>query len=134
MKKKIACAVLGAMLLGLSLTACGNADNPSTGEITESGYPKREFIVAAIDSHDKTSAHEIEMFTNLVTERSGGAITFKVFYDNLLGKATRQPEYAPAPNCRPGYGVHPLYAQQPALSQITYCVPLPLMTPSWLQN
>ena len=57
MKKKIACAVLGAMLLGLSLTACGNADNPSTGEITESGYPKREFIVAAIDSHDKTSAH-----------------------------------------------------------------------------
>ena len=42
MKKKIACAVLGAMLLGLSLTACGNADNPSTGEITESGYPKRE--------------------------------------------------------------------------------------------
>ena len=58
MKKKIACAVLGAMLLGLSLTACGNADNPSTGEITESGYPKREFIVAAIDSHDKTSAHE----------------------------------------------------------------------------
>ena len=88
MKKKIACAVLGAMLLGLSLTACGNADNPSTGEITESGYPKREFIVAAIDSHDKTSAHEIEIFTNLVTERSGGAITFKVFYDNLLGKAT----------------------------------------------
>ena len=52
MKKKIACAVLGAMLLGLSLTACGNADNPSTGEITESGYPKREFIVAAIDSND----------------------------------------------------------------------------------
>ena len=76
MKKKIACAVLGAMLLGLSLTACGNADNPSTGEITESGYPKREFIVAAIDSHDKTSAHEIEIFTNLFTERSGGAITF----------------------------------------------------------
>ena len=76
MKKKIACAVLGAMLLGLSLTACGNADNPSTGEITESGYPKREFIVAAIDSHDKTSAHENEIFTNLVTERSGGAITF----------------------------------------------------------
>ena len=27
MKKKIACAVLGAMLLGFSLTACGNADN-----------------------------------------------------------------------------------------------------------
>ena len=85
MKKKIACAVLGAMLLGLSLTACGNADNPSTGEITESGYPKREFIVAAIDSHDKTSAHEIEIFTNLVTERSGGAITFKV----LDRKSTR---------------------------------------------
>ena len=112
MKKKIACAVLGAMLLGLSLTACGNADNPSTGEITESGYPKREFIVAAIDSHDKTSAHEIESFTNLVTERAGGAITFKVFYDNL--QSHRQPEYAQLRNCRPGYGVHPLYAQQPA--------------------
>ena len=112
MKKKIACAVLGAMLLGLSLTACGNADNPSTGEITESGYPKREFIVAAIDSHDKTSAHEIEIFTNLVTERSGGAITFKVFYDNLLGKATDN--LNTLRNCRPGYGVHPLYAQQPA--------------------
>ena len=76
MKKKIACAVLGAMLLGLSLTACGNADNPSTGEITESGYPKREFIVAAIDSHDKTSAHEIEIFTIVVSFRCCVAISF----------------------------------------------------------
>lgn len=67
------------MLLGLSLTACGNADNPSTGEITESGYPKREFIVAAIDSHDKTSAHEIEIFTNLVTSAPAAPLHSRSF-------------------------------------------------------
>ena len=123
MKKKIACAVLGAMLLGLSLTACGNADNPSTGEITESGYPKREFIVAAIDSHDKTSAHEIEIFTNLVTERSGGAITFKVFYDNLLGKATDNLNTLSSGIADLGT-VCTLYTPSNLpLSQITYCVP-----------
>ena len=123
MKKKIACAVLGAMLLGFSLTACGNADNPSTGEITESGYPKREFIVAAIDSHDKTSAHEIEIFTNLVTERSGGAITFKVFYDNLLGKATDNLNTLSSGIADLGT-VCTLYTPSNLpLSQITYCVP-----------
>lgn len=123
MKKKIACAVLGAMLLGLSLTACGNADNPSTGEITESGYPKREFIVAAIDSHDKTSAHEIEIFTNLVTERSGGAITFKVFYDNLLGKATDNLNTLSSGIADLGT-VCTLYTPSNLpLSQITCCVP-----------
>lgn len=114
MKKKIACAVLGAMLLGLSLTACGNADNPSTGEITESGYPKREFIVAAIDSHDKTSAHEIEIFTNLVTERFRRRHYIQGLLRQSAGQSHRQPEYAQLRNCRPGYGVHPLYAQQPA--------------------
>ena len=122
MKKRIACSVLSALLLGLTLSACGESSGV-TGEIHESGYPKMELIVSAIDSHDKTSAHEIEIFTELVTERSGGAITFKVFYDNLLGKATDNLNTLSSGIADLGT-VCTLYTPSNLpLSQITYCIP-----------
>ncbi|WP_209346192.1 C4-dicarboxylate TRAP transporter substrate-binding protein [Flavonifractor sp. AGMB03687] len=122
MKKRIACTLLSTLLVGLLLTSCGSGGKTG-GNVTESGYPTMELIVSAIDSHDKTSAHEIEIFTDLVTERSGGAITFKVFYDNLLGKATDNLNTLSSGIADLGT-VCTLYTPSNLpLSQITYCIP-----------
>ena len=134
--KKMICTLMSIMLL-LLLAACssGNGDTTPPAEGTtgdaagsgdtsgDSGYPTMSLTVAALDSADTAKAHDIQLFTDLVTERSGGAITFNVQYDALLGKATDN--LSTIGNGIADLGtVCTLYTpSQLPLSQITYCVP-----------
>ncbi|MCQ5029204.1 C4-dicarboxylate TRAP transporter substrate-binding protein [Flavonifractor sp. DFI.6.63] len=79
--------------------------------------------VAALDSADKAKAHDIQLFTDLVTERSGGAITFEVYYNAQLGKATDNLTTIGSGIADLGT-VCTLYTPSNLpLSQITYCIP-----------
>lgn len=129
--KKILCALLSAMLLLLAGCGGGNSDTPASDPVQkpadggsgEIAYPERTLTVAALDSADTAKAHDIQIFTDLVTERSGGAITFNVQYDALLGKATDNLSTIGTGIADLGT-VCTLYTpSQLPLSQITYCVP-----------
>lgn len=127
--KKMVCFLMGMMLL-FSLAACGSGDTQQTqsgGENTNNAggdsYPTMKLTVAALDSADTAKAHDIQIFTDMVTERSGGAITFDVQYDSLLGKATDNLSTIGTGIADLGT-VCTLYTpSQLPLSQITYCVP-----------
>lgn len=129
--KKALCALLSATFLLLAGCGGGNGGNPTPdaqqpndgGSNGEVSYPQRTLTVAALDSADTAKAHDIQLFTDLVTERSGGAITFNVQYDALLGKATDNLSTIGTGIADLGT-VCTLYTpSQLPLSQITYCIP-----------
>lgn len=132
--KKLLSATMSAILLTLALTGCsttpaGNNNPPATGTPATSQpggavtYPTMQLSVAALDSASTAKAHDIELFTNLVTERSGGAITFDVYYNAQLGKATDNLNTIGAGIADVGT-VCTLYTPSNLpLSQITYCIP-----------
>lgn len=137
--KKTICTALSAALLLTGLAGCGgsggaattpapagNSAPPASVTTPASGqaqYPTMKLSVAALDSADKAKAHDIEIFTDLVTERSGGAITFEVYYNAQLGKATDNLSTIGSGIADLGT-VCTLYTPSNLpLSQITYCIP-----------
>lgn len=137
--KKTICTALSAALLLTGLAGCGgsggaattpapagNSAPPTSVTTPASGqaqYPTMKLSVAALDSADKAKAHDIEIFTDLVTERSGGAITFEVYYNAQLGKATDNLSTIGSGIADLGT-VCTLYTPSNLpLSQITYCIP-----------
>lgn len=135
MRKIICTALSTALLLGI-LAGCGGQETTPPAVNTPSGavpatsqpggdvtYPTMKLSVAALDSADKAKAHDIQLFTDLVTERSGGAITFDVYYNAQLGKATDNLTTIGSGIADLGT-VCTLYTPSNLpLSQITYCIP-----------
>lgn len=113
--KKLTYLMLSALLFLLPLSAHAAGDGVS--------YPKMQLTVAALDSRGTAKAHDIEIFTAMVTERSGGAIKFKIYFDSLLGKPTDNLNSISSGIADLGT-VCTLYTPSNLpLSQITYCVP-----------
>ena len=144
--KKTICTAMSAALLLTSLAGCGgsgggastpapggDATPPASTATTAPGeaqYPTMTLSVAALDSADKAKAHDIQIFTDLVTERSGGAITFDIYYNAQLGKATDNLSTIGSGIADLGT-VCTLYTPSNLpLSQITYCIPFAPSDPS----
>lgn len=120
MKKLL--AVFLALVMVFSLTACGNDAGSNEGDAA-SEYPTMELTLAGLDSDDTAKAHDLRIFADLVTEKSGGAITFKEYWDASLGQATANLDTIGQGIADVGT-VCTLYTPtQLPLSQITYCVP-----------
>ena len=127
MKKKLSIIVVLSMLVLIIFTGCdkSSGETPVNQDIesSDSGYPKLELVCGALDSADTAKAHDLELFMNLVTEKSEGNITFKEYWNASLGKATANIDTIGTGVADIGT-VCTLYTpSQLPLSQITYCVP-----------
>lgn len=121
MKKKFVMILSLVLMVSATMFGCGGNDSDS-GE-TSGEYPKLELTCAALDSDDTAKAHDLRLFMNLVTEKSGGSITFKEYWDASLGEATSNLDSIGQGIADVGT-VCTLYTPtQLPLSQITYCVP-----------
>ena len=121
MKKLL--AVLLSLAMVFSLAACGGSDNGGSEGDATSEYPTMELTLAGLDGDDTAKAHDLRIFADLVTEKSGGAITFKEYWEASLGVATANLDTLGQGIADVGT-VCTLYTPtQLPLSQITYCVP-----------
>lgn len=130
-------ALLLAAAMVVTLAACGGGSNnsASTETTTDSApaastevaadaeYPEMTLTMAALDKEDTAKAHDLKIFMDLVTERSGGKITFQEYWSAQLGAATENINTI-------GQGIADvgtictLYTPtQLPLAQLTYCVP-----------
>lgn len=123
MKKRISITVALIMILSTTMFGCGSKD-PTPNEGNGSGdYQELKLTCAALDSEDTAKAHDLKIFMDLVTEKSGGSITFTEYWDASLGKATDNLSTLGTGIADVGT-VCTLYTpSQLPLSQITYCVP-----------
>ena len=114
-------AIILALIMVFSMTACGG-DNGETAT-TDGEYPTMTLTLAALDKEDTAKAHDLKLFMDLVTEKSGGAITFNDYWSASLGVATSNLDTIGQGIADVGT-VCTLYTPtQLPLSQITYCVP-----------
>ena len=124
MKKLL--AILLCIAVVFSFAACGGSDNG--GETTEpeqttADYPEMTLTCAGLDKEDTAKAHDLRIFIDLVTEKSGGKITFNEYWSAQLGVATANLDTIGQGIADVGT-VCTLYTPtQLPLSQITYCVP-----------
>lgn len=119
MKKLLALIMSGIMIF--SMASCGGSEDSET--TTTGEYPTMELTLAALDKEDTAKAHDLKIFMDLVTEKSGGAITFKDYWSASLGVATSNLDTIGQGIADVGT-VCTLYTPtQLPLSQITYCVP-----------
>ena len=101
MKKVI--ATLLAMTMVFTLAACGSESAPessapgavSSAPADSSGaeYPKMQLNVSCSYNEAETSGQQLAYFTNYVTEKSGGNITFNVFWGATFCSAAEDLEY-----------------------------------------
>ena len=123
MKKKVAIITVLTMLLSTVLLGCGGSSDSGESAEANGEYPKMELTCAALDSDDTAKAHDLRLFMDLVTEKSGGSITFQEYWDASLGQATANLDSIGQGIADVGT-VCTLYTPtQLPLSQITYCVP-----------
>lgn len=119
MKKLI--ATILALIMVLSMTACGGSSEEAS--TADGEYPTMKLTLAALDKEDTAKAHDLKIFMDLVTEKSGGAITFNDYWSASLGVATSNLDTIGQGIADVGT-VCTLYTPtQLPLSQITYCVP-----------
>lgn len=85
MKKKVAIITVLTMLLSTVLLGCGGSSDSGESAEANGEYPKMELTCAALDSDDTAKAHDLRLFMDLVTEKSGGSITFQEYWDASLG-------------------------------------------------
>ena len=118
MKKVL--AIILAMIMVFSMAACSSEGEQAEGN---GEYPTLKLTCAGLDSADTAKAHDLELFMDLVTEKSGGSITFQEYWDASLGVATANLDTIAQGIADVGT-VCTLYTPtQLPLSQITYCVP-----------
>lgn len=123
MMKKLLSVVCCITLAVTMLTACGSGSGENAGNTSGSNYPKMTLVCAGLDRADTAKAHDLEIFMNLVTKKSGGQITFKKYWNASLGKAPTNLDIIRNGIADVGT-VCTLYTpSQLPLSQITYCVP-----------
>lgn len=136
--KKILTMVLILTVCSLALFGCSGGNTLSSSDSTAppsatdgtniapvegADYPAMQLSVAALDSEDKAKSYDIKLFTDLVTEKSGGSITFDIYYNAQLGSPTANLETIKNGIADLGT-VCTLYTPSNLpLSQITYCVP-----------
>lgn len=100
--KKILSAAL-VTIMALSLTACGssnsanntgnntnNAEKTDTSAPSESSFPKMEITIATtLPNNDQDAVYAYcSKFAEVVTEKTGGAVTFDIQGDGILGNDT----------------------------------------------
>ncbi len=116
-------ALLLTLTMVFSMAACGSSDSGEGGDEVTGEYPTMTLTLAGLDGDDTAKAHDLRIFADLVTERSGGAITFNEFWEASLGVATANLDTIGQGIADVGT-VCTLYTPtQLPLSQITYCVP-----------
>ncbi|MBR6473559.1 MAG: C4-dicarboxylate TRAP transporter substrate-binding protein [Firmicutes bacterium] len=132
MKKLL--AILLCIAVIFTFAACGGsndehapADEPEEttepAETTDVEYPEMTLTCAGLDKEDTAKAHDLRIFIDLVTEKSGGKITFNEYWSAQLGVATANLDTIGQGIADVGT-VCTLYTPtQLPLSQITYCVP-----------
>ncbi len=87
--KKILALIL-ALVMALSLVACGEkapaADDQQGADdgAASTGYETVELLFATTFNEMETSGEAIKYFTNYITEKSGGAITFDIKWGGTL--------------------------------------------------
>lgn len=87
--KKILALIL-ALVIALSLVACGEkapaADDQQGADdgAASTGYETVELLFATTFNEMETSGEAIKYFTNYITEKSGGAITFDIKWGGTL--------------------------------------------------
>ena len=83
-------ALILALVMALSLVACGEkapaADDQQAGDdgAASTGYETVELLFATTFNEVETSGEAIKYFTNYITEKSGGAITFDIKWGGTL--------------------------------------------------
>ena len=81
-------AMLLALAMVFALVACGQdapaADDGAQGDDAASGYEAVELMFATTYNEMETSGQAITYFTNYITEKSGGAITFDIKWGGTL--------------------------------------------------
>lgn len=81
-------AMLLALAMVFALVACGQdapaADDGAQGDDAASGYETVELMFATTFNEMETSGEAIKYFTNYITEKSGGAITFDIKWGGTL--------------------------------------------------
>ena len=83
-------ALILALVMALSLVACGEkapvADDsaPADDGAASSGYETVELLFATTFNEMETSGAAIKYFTDYITEKSGGAITFDIKWGGTL--------------------------------------------------
>ena len=126
MKKLL--AILLCLAMVFSFAACGGSSSGDQAAPAESGdaaadYPELTLTCAGLDKEDTAKAHDLRIFMDLVTEKSGGKITFNEYWSAQLGVATANLDTIGQGIADVGT-VCTLYTPtQLPLSQITYCVP-----------
>ena len=114
-------AIIMTLVMVFSMAACGSDDSNQGNADGE--YPTMKLTLAALDKEDTAKAHDLKIFMDLVTEKSGGAITFNDYWSASLGVATSNLDTIGQGIADVGT-VCTLYTPtQLPLSQITYCVP-----------
>ena len=113
-------AIIMTLVMVFSMAACGSDDSNQGNADGE--YPTMKLTLAALDKEDTAKAHDLKIFMDLVTEKSGGAITFNDYWSASLGVATSNLDTIGQGIADVGT-VCTLYTPtQLPLSQITYCV------------
>lgn len=116
-------AIIMTLIMAFSIAACGGNDDAGTDAGAKGEYPTMTLTLAALDKEDTAKAHDLKIFMDLVTEKSGGAITFNDYWSASLGVATSNLDTIGQGIADVGT-VCTLYTPtQLPLSQITYCVP-----------
>lgn len=119
-KMKKLFALILALIMVFTMVACGNGEEAVSGE---GEYPTMKLTLAGLDGPDTAKAHDLRIFADLVTEKSGGTITFQEYWEASLGVATANLDTIGQGIADVGT-VCTLYTPtQLPLSQITYCVP-----------
>ena len=121
--KKLLLTVMCLVMI-FTMAACG--DNTTTNgdsQVDDGGIPEMKLTIAGLDKDDTAKAHDLRLFIDLVTEKSGGKITFNEYWSAQLGVATANLDTIGQGIADVGT-VCTLYTPtQLPLSQITYCVP-----------
>lgn len=86
-QKRLLCAVLG-IIMAFGLTACGDSTNDNyenSANAPDSKYDNVNLTFAAYYSRDTSQSQAITDIAEYLEEKSGGAITVDVYYENSIG-------------------------------------------------